>query len=553
MSPAPFRILCLLCALAAVLGACWASETGMMKVADPTIPNYSNNFYLYTFSRFEPLSLYASAAFFLGLCLYQTPMSKVGERMQRQLVSRRLPLYAAVAVLIFASLGRFYIHQNFDLCIDEYLNEFEAKILQHHQIVAEVPTQWVDDQNAMKVGYKIYHGNSSKGYWASGFLPVFAVLDYLFDSLDMGWALSPLLSGISLLLLAALARRAFPDDAGFAANIAVLLLACSPQFLIMAFTKFAWPAHLCGTLLWVWLFTHPKRIFFLLTPMVGIILIGLHQPQVHLLVAAPFIFRLVYTFQWRAMLWFGVWYLLGLWAWYQIYVMLRPTFNGQAVELANMGFPLLLSFFVTTCHAITLYAWMTPVLFPLILIAAMTWKTQPPLVQDSLLAATITFLFYISFPHLQGHGWGYRYMHSAYGLLALAGAGGAVALSRQYKDSLTVKAVLCSLLFSLVIQIPYRLYEVRTLVRPLARTWAYIAGRPCDFVIIQTSEFWYACDLIRNDPWLKQKPFIFDAERLTASQKSDLARRGRVLIIGANEVRPFGVTVSDPAKKPSDN
>jgi len=96
---------------------------------------------------------------------------------------------------------------------------------------------------------------------------------------------------------------------------------------------------------------------------------------------------------------------------------------------------------------------------------------------------------------------------------------------------------------------PYRMYEVRTMVRPLARTWAYIASRQCDFVIIETSQFWYACDLIRNDPWLKQKPLIFDAECLSASQKADLAQKGRVLVVGANEVCPFGVILSNPARK----
>jgi hypothetical protein len=549
MSVPLFRILCLLSAGVAVLGALWATGVGLMRVADPTIPNFSNNFYLYTFSYFEPLSLYATAGFFLGLFLFWQTLTNAGEGGCKQLLSRKLPVCVAAVIVILACLGRFYIHQNFDLCIDEYLNEFEAKILQHHQIAAEVPTEWVSYQNAMKVGYQNFHGDSNQGYWASGFLPGFAFLDYLFDSVALGWSLNPVLAGLSLLFLAALARRAWPDDSAFAANIAVLLLASSPQFLIMAFTKFAWPAHLCGTLFWVWLFTHPKKLYFLSTPIVGAILIGLHQPQVHLLVAAPFMLRLVYAFRWQASLWFAAWYLLGLLAWYHVYVILRPTLAGPGGELANMGFPVLLSLFVTCCHAITLYAWMTPLLFPLVLMAAITWKTQPPLVQDSLLAAMLTFLFYLSFPHLQGHGWGYRYMHSAYGLLALAGAGGAVKLSQHYKDTSVVKLVMCSLLFSLFVQIPYRCYEVRTMVRPLAKTWAYIASRPYDFIIIQTSQFWYACDLIRNDPWLKQKPLVFDAERLTTEQINDLNHKGTVIIIGANQVRAFGVIISDPDKK----
>ncbi len=103
-----------------------------------------------------------------------------------------------------------------------------------------------------KLPYENY--NATGGYWASGFLPGFAFLDDLFSRANLSWALSPTLAACSLLLLASVARRVFPDQPTLAANLAVLLLALSPQFLAMAMTKFAWTAHLCGTLLWVWLF-----------------------------------------------------------------------------------------------------------------------------------------------------------------------------------------------------------------------------------------------------------------------------------------------------------
>lgn len=520
-----------------------------MKITDPTIPLNANNFYGYTFSHFEPWSLVAMAAFFIGLCLYSIKTDGEFSRIPKVLASRRLALYVAVGVLLFAAVGRFYIYDNFDLCVDEYLNEFEAQILQQHYIVAPVPMEWVTEVHAMSVPFQIYHGTASEGYWVSGFLPGSAFLNAVFDTFDLGWALSPILAGLSIVLLASLARRAFPEEAILASNSAVLLLACTPQFLIMSLTKFAWPAHLCGTLLWVWLFTHPNRWLFLLTPILGVFLIGLHQPHVHFLVAAPFLLRLLYTFRWKAMLWFGIWYAGGLWMWFHVYVMLRPIITGAGGDLGNLGFPVLVSIYIAVCHFITFYAWMTPILLPFVLIALITWRLQPPLVQDSILASAITFLFYLSFPHFQGHGWGYRFVHPAYGLMALAGAGGLIAWRHLYKSPLAVKALLFSVIFSLVIQIPYRIYEVRTMVPPLARAWAYIASRPCDFVIIKTSEFWYSCDLIRNDPWLKRKPFVFSAESLTDGQKADLASKGRVLVIGADEVRDTGVILSDPAKK----
>jgi hypothetical protein len=320
-------------------------------------------------------------------------------------------------------------------------------------------------------------------------------------------------------------------------------------------THFAWTAQLCGTLLWVWLLTHPNRLLFLLTPILGALLIGLHQPHVHPLVAVPFVLRLLYTRQWKNFSWFLFWYLLGAWRWYQVFALLRPTAFAAGGDLNNLlsasSFsivPLLLSLIFATFHAITLLAWATPVLVPLLGIFLLTWKQQPAVVRDGFVAAVLTFLFYLAFPHPQGHGWGFRYLHSAYGLLALAGAGGALALGREGGNEQVAKALLAGAAFSLLIQIPNRVYEIRTMVRPLALTWNYISSRPTDFVIIKTSDFWYGWDLIRNDPWLQQKPLVFNGDKLTTRQMDDLHRRGSVTFIGAEEVKGFGVILSDPSK-----
>ena len=548
MSITPFRILCLLLAIIALLGVDLAFEIGGLKFTDPTIPKNANNFYTYTLSHFEPLSLYATVAFFIALGYFSNKRAFEFKWGQRLLASPKLPLYVALAVVLFAGFGRFLVYQDFDLCVDEYLSQFEANILQQHHLMAPIPENWVKEEHAMNVPFQIFKQIEDKTYWASGFLPGYAFLNFLFNSLYLGWALGPLMAGASILLLASLGRRAFPKEAIFAANCAVLLLVCSPQFIAMALTKFAWPGHLCGTLLWVWLITHSKRSLFLLTPILGVFLIGLHQPQVHFLVAAPFLLRLLYRFQWRDMIWFGAWYLWGIWVWFHVYTMLRPSMTGVGGDLNNLGFPYALSIFITSCHFITFYAWMTPILLPLMLIAIANLRMQPALVWDSILAAALTFFFYLSFPHFQGHGWGYRFMHPAYGLLALVGAGGLVAWGRIYKTSIGVNALMCSAIFSLTLQLPYRIYELRTMVCPLAWTWDYVASRPSDFVLIKTSEFWYACDLIRNDPWLKKKPLVFDANGLSEEQVAKLHRLGTVSVVGANEARPFGVIISDPSK-----
>jgi hypothetical protein len=132
--------------------------------------------------------------------------------------------------------------------------------------------------------------------------------------------------------------------------------------------------------------------------------------------------------------------------------------------------------------------------------------------------------------------------------MALAATGGVVTLIRQGGSSFALKSLAASVIFSACLLLPYRLYEIRTLVKPLALTSHYLETRPCDFVILETSNFWYSWDLIRNDPWLKERPLIFDGSKLSPAQREALFQKGKVLVIGADEVEPFGVILSDPAK-----
>ncbi len=76
------------------------------------------------------------------------------------------------------------------------------------------------------------------------------------------------------------------------ALVAVLLLAASAQFLLMAMTSYAMSAHLALNTIWLWLYSRPERRRFYLAPVVGVLAIGLHQPIVHALFVAPFLFRL---------------------------------------------------------------------------------------------------------------------------------------------------------------------------------------------------------------------------------------------------------------------
>ena len=325
----------------------------------------------------------------------------------------------------------------------------------------------------------------------------------------------------------------------------------------MAMTKFAWTAHLCGTLLWVWLFSHPNRLLYLLTPILGALMIGLHQPHVHPLIAAPFVLRLLYTRQWKNFVWFAFWYLFGAWAWYQVFLLLRPTAFAGGGDLNNL-LPAQtyfihhtrtahIDFRAISCdHASPLG--LPPFWFPFWAYFSQRGITNPRSCETdfSPLPPPSFSIFFFRIRRATAGDFAtftllmacLRWQRRAAPSCFVARVG-----TRRYR-----KALLASLAFSLFIQIPYRVYEIRTMVRPLALTWNFISSRPTDFVIIKTSDFWYSWDLIRNDPWLQQKPFIFDGAKLTPAQWTALSSKGTVTVVGADDVKAFGVILSNPQK-----
>ena len=92
-----------------------------------------------------------------------------------------------------------------------------------------------------------------EGTWISAYLPIYAGLRTGFLALGVESLTGPVLAGLSLVLIAAVARRLWPQES-LAPLVAVVLLASSTQFLITSMTSYAYPAHLCFNLAWLYFY-----------------------------------------------------------------------------------------------------------------------------------------------------------------------------------------------------------------------------------------------------------------------------------------------------------
>ncbi|HEY2714352.1 MAG TPA: hypothetical protein VGI60_17715 [Chthoniobacterales bacterium] len=447
----------------------------------------------------------------------------------------------AAGVFAIAALGTEFVCHNYALSADEFMTNFQAQIFLRGEVTAEVPAKWLPALRVIKPTYVDYL--PAKHAWKATYLPVYAAMRALFQSVYLQSFLNPFLAALTVLVLYATARNIWPNERQNAL-LAVFLLTGSAQFLVMAMTEYSMPAHLALNTIWLWLYSQPDRRRFYLAPVVGLLAIGLHQPIVHALFVAPFLLRLVWQRRWRPVVIFGIIYSLGctFWcAWRLHYA--TPAGQDIGTFLHFINFKMIA---IQPMDLLLVLGWSclaTPLLFVLGLRRIFR---ERPILQDAAFSCLLTFGFYYFFYLDQGHGWGYRYFHGTLSCLVLVAVAGWESLgekvgSRRARNFLGL-GVAISLLFAL----PLRCYEVETFVRPFARASHMIHSCDAQVVGLNPLDGWYSADLIRNDPFLEDTPIVAAAVPgwMSPAEVQTLGRAGKTRFIGRDELAAVGLATT---------
>lgn len=447
----------------------------------------------------EPWVLMASAAGLVVLWLSlmrQRPEFNPAAR----LVADRFVPATAILVAAVTALGVHLVMHDFALSMDEYLALWQAEALTSGAVHGKVPDQWLPFLPALAPDYVRPVTEST---WASQYLPVHSALLAIAMPLQAEWLVSPLLSGIAVVAAAGVAKRLLPQHPS-APAVAALLLATSSQFLATGMTYYAWQAHLAFNMVWLWLFLSPRHGVFVWAPILGILAMGLHRPQVHALFVLPFLVRLVFQRQWlRAGLAAGI-YLLGIAFW----LAWISEFQPNSLEAARgMGLPTLIPLVSRLMNLGQFVAWQNVAALILGSVAIMRWKILPASARDLAWGILATFCFYMFFGGTGGHGWGARYMHSVLGNFALLGTVGFYCLPEVVRGRGRLVVLACTVFA--VILLPLRFVQTERIVRPFAAASRAVEAQDVDVVIIDGGSGWYLQDLVRNDPFLRNRPLIF--------------------------------------------
>jgi hypothetical protein len=446
----------------------------------------------------------------------------------------------AIATLTICSLGQHFVCHGYALSADENMADFQAQLFLHGKLTQEVPAFWGPMVRLIIPIHASYYPATHS--WASGYLPVYGAIQALFRAAHLQWITNAVLAAISVLTLAALTRRLWPNQSD-KTILATALLVASPQFLIMAMSSYAMPAHLALNLVWLWLYCDPEKRRFWLTPVVGVAALGLHQPFFHALFAVPFLFRLLLDRRWKAVVWFASIYLAGVagcFLWWHRFLSGFPS--GGEAKLFGLDSMTALN---QAIYFSFLLGWLALPIPLLVSLGVRRIRQQSAFLQDALLSCALTFGFYILVKANQVHGWGDRYFHGVIGCLILVAIAGWDCLCRWTNRPVASTFVAAGVAASMLVQFPLRCFQVEKFVRPFARANEAFHKTDADLLVFDSRLAFYSADLRRNDPFLRQRPIILTSWTIRPSEVEALARMfPRTRFVGKDELKAFGLATA---------
>ena len=517
------------------------------------------------FAAFEPAGMAILAVFAVAvlLMLRQRPQrDEIVESPAWLTDSLRTRVLIVVGVLAVSVVGAQLVFHGYLFIDDEYSGWFASVIYSTGRRAVAVPPEWCRWIAAMTPTSIDIQPPCA---WQLRYLPVHSMIRAAFYAAGLDALAEPVLVALSALLVILIVRRVWPDRPDRAV-LSGLFFACSTQVLMMSMTGFAMTAHLCFSLIWLWVYVHPARWALVLLPWVGVVAFGVHSPYPHILFAAPFVFRYLVQRRWIAGAYVAAVYVAGAAFWLGTYrapmkteavSVAAPTVVAEATVkvMASPGAVARAAASVVSRYrqmfdglnnliSLTVFAtWSVPVALLFMLVALVLWKRLDGFAKW--LAASLLFTLGARaiFFDYQGAGWGYRYGFAVLGNFAILAAIGADFVGDAIGRRRTYAVLGTAFIIAAVVQLPLRGFQAEGLVRPYYQTSEWMAAYPADVLIFSPDSVRYGSQLVRNDPFLRERPIIMNAAALGVAGITAVraAFPGRVHVVTNEELTRFGL------------
>jgi hypothetical protein len=421
-------------------------------------------------------------------------------------IGRHAMAVVAGAIVLLA-LGTVFVYHDTAFAMDEYAEVFQAKVFAAGQLTARLPPSVIDWLVPRGFNGAFLIASRHTGAAIEVFWPGFSFLLGVFTALDVPWLCNPCLAGLAIFLIHRITLELTGDRRAAAWSI-LFTVGCG-AFAAYGMSYYAMQARLTTDLLFVWLLLKPSTSRCLAAGVVGSVALIVHSPYPHVLFAAPWLIGMARSAEHRK-------FLLSLLLGYLPLVLivgagwehLRSTIAADnaadlnPVKILNgaVAFPDIGMFDMRVAALVKLWIWAAPCVFVLAVLGRVRYAGDYR-VRLLTQSTVLTFLGYIFVIFDQGHGWGYRYFHSAWGIAPIL-AGCAMAERHPLPPRLAAFAGAAAVL-NLLLVVPYQMMQIDEVI---ARHSAQLPAprRPGSNVyFIRAAPGFYLADLVQIDPRLR--------------------------------------------------
>jgi hypothetical protein len=514
----------------------------------------------------------------LAICLFAPVPPKLSTVVGKAVgwLGRRVGFVALCSTLLLSILS-LTVHRAYPLSMDEHAAGFQAEIFAAGRLVGHWPPLLVN--GLLDPGHEpdFIIASRATGEVFSGYSPGHALLMAPFAAIGAGWACNPVLSGLSLMVLARIVSRCLGEAC---VGWAVLFWLASPVTTAYGISFYSMPSHALLNMVFALLLLLPTPRRAALAGLTSGLALSLHNPFCHAVFAAPWIAWLAgRRSRLPALLLLGACcapvYLGLAWTWHAMEqrainesLDVKRRLNPSLATEMPAGSP-------PADEPSGAFAFPTPRMArqrALALVKMISWESPGLLAMAAwgawlgwsdhrlrLFAASAagTFVAYLFVTFDQGHGWGYRYFQSAFGCLPILAA--ACAAQPAKFDPEVLRRLGLAAAAGLLLALPLRLFQIREFIDEHLAQQPPIDARLIErwgtrvITFIHRNGGYYRSDLIRNDPFLRRGPLRFvgddaESDAIRAKSVADMLNsdlmpissdeRGSVWVLTPKKVSP---------------
>ena len=423
----------------------------------------------------------------------------------------RHPLSLSLASTALLALGAVVVYHDYPLSMDEYAAVFQAKIFASGHLFAQLPKDLIDWLVVSGFNGSFLIASPETGRAIEHYWPGFALLLAPFEFLRVPWLCNASLAGAAIFLIHWITKEITGDRT--AAGWAMLFTLASGVFAADALSYYSMQAHLTLNLLFAALLLRPCGYRALSAGLVGSLALILHNPVPHALFAVPWIIAMAAERdQRRHLMPLILGYLPGLivglaWMMFRADMASGPhglsVLSGATEGVFKWPDAVLLN--MRAAALAKMWVWTLPCLFVFALLGCLRLHDNRS-VRLLAQSALLTFVGYLFVRFDQGHGWGYRYFHSAWGAIPIL-AGCAMTAPSGAQQRLVCFAGAAAIL-NLIVVLPLQMHQISEVIsQHLAQLKP--PSRPGNNVyFIHPRGGFYVADMVQIDPLLGDRDLL---------------------------------------------